>query len=121
MSAARLVKWPIRSIVKEERRERDCSLTTDADAYQRLTRALDAHRGDAEAYRRLGAQMTARRHLLGSRYGNRRQFVRERLLPLGLRENAAYKLVYDLDPVFAHGISLGEPAGPADIDVEEVE
>ncbi len=27
----------------------------------------------------------------------------------------------DLAPVFAHGISLGEPAGPADIDVEEVE
>ena len=27
----------------------------------------------------------------------------------------------NLDPVFAHGISLGEPAGPADIDVEEVE
>ena len=26
-----------------------------------------------------------------------------------------------LDPVFAHGISLREPAGPADIDVEEVE
>jgi hypothetical protein len=72
-------------------------LTTDADAYQRLTRALDAHRGDAEAYRRLGAQMTARRHLLGPRYGNRRQFVRERLLPLGLKETAAYKLVYDLE------------------------
>ena len=26
-----------------------------------------------------------------------------------------------LDPVFAHGISLREPAGPADIDFEEVE
>jgi len=26
-----------------------------------------------------------------------------------------------LDPVFAHGISLREPAGPADIDLEEVE
>jgi transposase len=26
-----------------------------------------------------------------------------------------------LDPVFAHGISLREPAGPADVDVEEVE
>ena len=26
-----------------------------------------------------------------------------------------------LDPVFAHGISLGEPAGPADVDLEEVE
>ena len=26
-----------------------------------------------------------------------------------------------LDPVFAHGISLREPAGPADVDFEEVE
>jgi len=26
-----------------------------------------------------------------------------------------------LDPVFAHGISLREPAGPADVDLEEVE
>ena len=26
-----------------------------------------------------------------------------------------------LDPVFAHGISLGEPAGSADVDVEEVQ
>ena len=26
-----------------------------------------------------------------------------------------------LDPVFAHGISLREPAGPADVDIEEVE
>ncbi|HLQ57521.1 MAG TPA: hypothetical protein VK162_25030 [Streptosporangiaceae bacterium] len=25
-----------------------------------------------------------------------------------------------LDPVFAHGISLGEPAGPADVNIEEV-
>jgi len=72
-------------------------VTTDADAYQRMAGALDAHRGDAEAYRRLGAQMTARRHLLGLRYGNRRLFVRERLLPLGLKETAAYKLVYDLE------------------------
>jgi 2-oxoisovalerate dehydrogenase E2 component (dihydrolipoyl transacylase) len=29
--------------------------------------------------------------------------------------------VHTLDPVFAHGISLREPAGPADIDFEEVE
>lgn len=72
-------------------------MTADADAYQRLTRALDAHRGDAEAYRRLGAQMTTRRHLLGPRYGNRKLFVRELLLPLGLKETAAYKLVYDLE------------------------
>ena len=72
-------------------------MTTDADAYQRLARALDAHRGDVGAYRRLGEQMTARRHLLGPRYGNRRLFVRERLLPLGLKENAAYKLAYDLE------------------------
>jgi hypothetical protein len=27
----------------------------------------------------------------------------------------------NLDPVFAHGISLREPAGPADVDFEEVE
>ena len=26
-----------------------------------------------------------------------------------------------LDPAFAHGISLGEPAGSADVDVEEVQ
>jgi hypothetical protein len=26
-----------------------------------------------------------------------------------------------LDPVFAHGISLGEPAGPADVNIEEVQ
>ena len=26
-----------------------------------------------------------------------------------------------LDPVFAHGISLREPSGPADVDLEEVE
>jgi hypothetical protein len=26
-----------------------------------------------------------------------------------------------LDPVFAHGISLDEPAGSADVDVEEVQ
>jgi hypothetical protein len=31
----------------------------------------------------------------------------------------AYQRV--LDPVFAHGISLREPAGPADIDLEEAE
>ena len=72
-------------------------MTTDADAYRRLTTALGNRRGDDEAYRRLGAQMTARRHLLGPRYGNRRLFVRERLLPLGLKESAAYKLVYDLE------------------------
>ena len=72
-------------------------MPTDADAYQRLARALDAHRGDADAYRRLGAQMTARRHALDPRYGNRRLFVRERLVPAGLKENAAYKLVYDLE------------------------
>jgi hypothetical protein len=28
---------------------------------------------------------------------------------------------WHLDPVFAHGISLREPAGPADVDFEEVE
>ena len=72
-------------------------MPTDADAYQRLARALDDHRGDADAYRRLGAQMTARRHTLDPRYGNRRLFVRERLVPAGLKENAAYKLVYDLE------------------------
>ena len=26
----------------------------------------------------------------------------------------------ELVPVFAHGISLGEPAGPADVNIEEV-
>ena len=72
-------------------------MTTDADAYQRLARALDAHRGDADAYRHLGEQLTARRHLSGLRYGNRKLFVRERLLPLGFKEGAAYKLVYDLE------------------------
>jgi len=30
-------------------------------------------------------------------------------------------LLMDLGPVFAHGISLREPAGPADIGFEEVE
>jgi hypothetical protein len=30
-------------------------------------------------------------------------------------------LVSELVPVFAHGISLREPAGPADVDFEEVE
>lgn len=72
-------------------------MTTDADAYQRLTRALDVHRGDAEAYRRLGEQMIARRHFLGAGYGNRKLFVRERLVPLGLQEAAGYKLVYDME------------------------
>lgn len=71
--------------------------TTDAGAYRRLDEGLKAHRGDTEAYRRLGGQLEARRHLLDSRYGNRRLFVRERLVPLGLKESAAYKLVYDLE------------------------
>jgi len=30
-------------------------------------------------------------------------------------------MVHRLVPVFAHGISLREPAGPADVDIEEVE
>lgn len=77
--------------------------TTDADAYRRLDEALKAHRGDADAYRRLGGQLQARRHLLDPRYGNRRQFVRERLVPLGLKETAAYKLVYDIE----HGTLQG--------------
>jgi hypothetical protein len=71
--------------------------TTDADAYRRLDEGLKAHRGDAEAYRRLGGQLEARRHLLDPRYGNRRLFVRERLVPRGLKESAAYKLVYDAE------------------------
>jgi len=71
--------------------------TPDADAYQRLAAALAAHRGDAGAYARLGEQMKARRHLIDPRYGNRQLFVRERLVPAGLKESAAKKLAYDLE------------------------
>ena len=39
----------------------------------------------------------------------------------GGRPGPRFVLDACLDPVFAHGISLGEPAGPTDIDVEEVE
>ena len=37
------------------------------------------------------------------------------------RRGGTPRVVRPLDPVFAHGISLREPAGPADIDFEEVE
>lgn len=37
------------------------------------------------------------------------------------RVTASWTAGLGLDPVFAHGISLREPAGPADIDFEEVE
>ena len=73
------------------------TMTPDAGTYQRLAAALTAHRGDVAAYQRLGAQMKARRHLLDPRYGNRQLFVRERLIPLGLKESAAKKLAYDLE------------------------
>jgi hypothetical protein len=71
--------------------------TADAGTYRRLDESLKAHRGDEKAYARLGAQMRARRHLLDPRFGNRRLFVRERLVSLGLKETAAYKLAYDLE------------------------
>ena len=71
--------------------------TADADTYRRLDESLKTHRGDEKAYARLGAQMRARRHLLDPRFGNRHLFVRERLIPLGLKETAARKLVYDLE------------------------
>jgi len=71
--------------------------TADAGTYRRLDESLKTHRGDEKAYARLGAQMRARRHLLDPRFGNRRLFVRERLVPLGLKETAAYKLAYDLE------------------------
>lgn len=71
--------------------------TADAGTYRRLDESLKAHRGDEKAYARLGAQMRARRHLLDPRFGNRRLFVRERLVPLGLKDSAAYKLAYDLE------------------------
>lgn len=71
--------------------------TPDAGTYQRLAEALTAHRGDVAAYQRLGAQMKARRHLIDPRYGNRQLFVRERLVPAGLKESAAKKLAYDLE------------------------
>ena len=43
---------------------------------------------------------------------------------LGILCLARYKrsgLMHDLDPFFAHGVSLREPAGPADVDLEQVE
>jgi len=40
---------------------------------------------------------------------------------LNLLRLHAYWAGTPLDPSFAHGISLGEPAGSADIDLEEVE
>jgi hypothetical protein len=37
------------------------------------------------------------------------------------RKAAAWVAAAALAPVFAHGISLGEPAGPADVDIQEVQ
>ena len=34
---------------------------------------------------------------------------------------AWHEMLPDLDPFFAHGVSLREPAGPADVDLEQVE
>lgn len=67
--------------------------TTPDAAAIRLRDALRRHRGDTQAYRRLGEQLAARRLLLARRYGNRALFVRERGEPLGL--NAKY--IFDLE------------------------
>lgn len=67
--------------------------TPDAPALRQLEETLRAHRGDTEAYQRLGAQLLARRIALDPRYANRSLFARERCAPLGL--NAKY--VYDLE------------------------
>jgi hypothetical protein len=46
-------------------------------------------------------------------FGWAREFEQER--------DAAQRRGERLVPVFAHGISLSEPAGPADVDIEEVQ
>lgn len=65
--------------------------TPDAEAQRRLNQVLRKHRGDSEAWARLGEMLTARRQLLG--YDNRRQFIRERGEVRGLNE----KFIYDLE------------------------
>ena len=49
-----------------------------------------------------------------------RQVGKSTLAELIVARSAGARELY-LDPVFAHGISLREPAGPADVDFEEVE
>jgi hypothetical protein len=67
----------------------------DLPAIRRLTEALEAHRGDAAAYRRLAGQLRARRIALDPRYGNRALFVRERGEPVGLNAKYAFDLESD--------------------------
>ena len=84
-----------------------------AGAYRRVTEALKAHQGDLAAYRHLGGELKARRHLIDPRYGNRRLFVAERCKPLGLN----YKYVYDVEQAGGwgrEGLSAGKILALAD-------
>jgi hypothetical protein len=61
----------------------------DAEAYRKLAETLQNHRGDTEAWGRVGELLRVQRQLLDRRYANRRVFADER----GLN----YKAVYDLE------------------------
>lgn len=69
--------------------------TGDAETLRRLNEALRAHHGDFAAWKRVGGQLAVQRQLLG--YGNRSEFVRRRMVPLGVSETAAAKLAYDIE------------------------
>lgn len=82
----------------------------DAETLRQLGDILIAHRGDAEAWKRLGGELRSQRTLIG--YGNRRRFAEERGLPNGLGDNpnAAYKFIYDLEG----GLRWGRKGFPAE-------
>ncbi len=98
------------------------------DAYPQLRGGLDeAFARDVLARQAAGLSYADSERILREAAGNPLALVE---LPLAVRAAAdagmetlpqALPLTARLDPVFAHGISLREPAGPADIDFEEVE
>jgi hypothetical protein len=69
----------------------------DAETYERLNEVLARHHGDTAAWERLGQLLKARRQSLDPRYGNRRAFAEERLVPLGQTSTGGYKLAYDIE------------------------
>lgn len=69
--------------------------TGDLETIRKLGETLEAHRGDAAAWGRLGRLLRTQRVLIG--YGNRRRFVTERCGPPGDPNSLDYHFICDIE------------------------